>query len=177
MLWSSVSVAAVMSSGALAAARFFEFCGLGFVLGGLSWERYVYDPIPGPRKLSEIKNVSALHDFAWLANPQSQTSTGVSFAEAKMAAVIGKEVLLVDINGGVNGVVAGLEVAMKELSTDLLVGLDVGGDSLAQGYEPGLRSPLADSIMLAAIGGIGKPRSSNNLGCLRFRQRRRTDRR
>ena len=44
----------------------------------------------------------------------------------------------------------GLEVAIKELRTDLLLGLDVGGDSLAQGNEPGLRSPLADSVMLAA---------------------------
>jgi hypothetical protein len=137
--------------GALATARFLEFCGLHFTLGGLSWERNVYDPIPGPRKLSETRNVKALHEFVWLANAQSQTSTGVPFAEARMAQVIGREVLLVDINGGVNGVVAGLETAMKALGTDLLVGLDVGGDSLAQGHETGLRSPLADSIMLAAL--------------------------
>jgi len=137
--------------GALATARFLEFCGLQFTLGGLSWERNVYDPIPGPRKLSETKNVRALHPYAWLANPDSQTSTGVPFAEARMAAVIKQEVLLVDINGGVTGVVDGLEVAIKALKTDLLVGLDVGGDSLAQGHEPGLRSPLADSIMLAAF--------------------------
>ena len=39
---------------------------------------------------------------------------------------------------------------MEKLKTDLLVGIDVGGDSLAEGHEPGLRSPLADSIMLAA---------------------------
>jgi hypothetical protein len=136
--------------GALAAARFLEFCGLGFALGGLSWERNVYDPIPGPRKLSEVRNVRALHSFAWMANPESQTDTGVYFAESKMAAAQRKEILLVDINGGVKGVVEGLEVAMKELNCDLLVGLDVGGDSLAQGHEPGLRSPLADSIMLAA---------------------------
>ena len=32
--------------GALAAARFIEFCGLPFTLGGLSWERFVYDPVP-----------------------------------------------------------------------------------------------------------------------------------
>jgi hypothetical protein len=138
-------------AGALATARFFEFCGLRFTLGGLSWERNVYDPIPGPRKLSETNNVNPLHEFAWLANPLSQTSTGVPFAEAKMAEVIGLEVLLVDINGGVTGVVAALETAMKALGADLLVGLDVGGDSLAQGSEPGLRSPLADSIMLAAM--------------------------
>jgi len=138
-------------AGALVTARFFEFSGLRFTLGGLSWERNIYDPIPGPRKLSETKHVKALHEFAWLANPLSQTSTGISFAEAKMAQVIEREVLLLDINGGVKGVVAGLETAMNSLGTDLLVGLDVGGDSLAQGHEPGLRSPLADSIMLAAM--------------------------
>ncbi len=86
-----------------------------------------------------------------MANANSQTSTGVLFAEAKMAALLEREVVLVDINGGVKGVVDGLEVAMKELQTDLLVGLDVGGDSLAEGHEPGLRSPLADSIMVAAF--------------------------
>ena len=138
-------------AGALAAARFFEFSGLRFTLGGLSWERNVYDPIPGPRKLEESKNIKALHEFAWLANSLSQTSTGVPFAEARMAQAIEREVLLVDINGGVKGVVGGLETAMNNLGADLLVGLDVGGDSLAQGHEPGLRSPLADSIMLAAM--------------------------
>jgi len=142
--------------GALATARFLEFCGLEFVLGGLSWERSIYDPIPGPRKLSEVRNVRVLHDYAWMANGDSQTTTGVFFAESKMAAVQGQEVLLIDINGGVKGAVDGLEVAMKELNTDLLVGLDVGGDSLAQGNEPGLRSPLADSIMLAAYAELEK---------------------
>jgi hypothetical protein len=136
--------------GALAAGRFLEFCGLEFVLGGLSWERFVFDPIPGPRMLSEVENVRAIDPRVWMVNSESRTKTGVFFAESKMAAVHGKEVLLVDINGGVDGVVQGLEVAMKELKTDLLVGLDVGGDSFAQGHEPGLRSPLADSVMLAA---------------------------
>ncbi len=143
-------------AGALATARFLEFCGLRFTLGGLSWERNVYDPVPGPRKLSETKNVRALHEFSWMANENSQTSTGVPFAEARMAQCINREVLLVDINGGVNGVVDGLEVAMSALDADLLVGLDVGGDSLAQGEEPGLRSPLADSIMLAALAELEK---------------------
>jgi hypothetical protein len=137
--------------GALAAARFLEFCGLEFVLGGLSWERSVVDPIPGPRKLSEVENVRVLHPYTWMANPQCRTHTGVFFAESKMAALLGQEILLVDINGGVKGVVEGLEIALKEFKADLLVGLDVGGDSLARGGELGLRSPLADAIMLAAF--------------------------
>ena len=142
--------------GALAAARFLEFCGLEFVLGGLSWERYVFDPVPGPRKLCEVENVRVIHEYAWMANAHSRTTNGISFAEAKMAAVQGKEVLLIDISGGVEGAVRGLEAAMKELKTDLLLGLDVGGDSLAQGHETGLRSPLADSIVLAAFAELEK---------------------
>jgi hypothetical protein len=137
--------------GALATARFLEFLRLKFTLGGVSWERLVYDPVPGPRKLSEVRNVAALHPFAWMANRDSQTDTGVLFAESRMAAALGREVLLIDINGGVKGVVDGLTTAMEKLDVDLLVGTDVGGDSLAQGGEPGLRSPLADSIMLAAF--------------------------
>jgi hypothetical protein len=137
--------------GALATARFLEFVGPRFTLGGVSWERVVHDPVPGPRKLSEVRNVAVLHPFAWMANRDSQTDTGVFFAESLMAAAIGQDVLLIDINGGVNGVVDGLETAIEKLDIDLLVGIDVGGDSLAQGTEPGLRSPLADSIMLAAF--------------------------
>jgi hypothetical protein len=137
--------------GALAAARFLEFFGLKFVLGGLSWERSVIDPVPGPRALHETKDVHVLHRHAWIAQAQSRTTSGVLFAESKMAAFRGEQVLLIDINGGVKGVVEGLETAIPQFETDLLVGLDVGGDSLAQGHEPGLRSPLADSIMLAAF--------------------------
>lgn len=136
--------------GALATARFLEFLGLQFTLGGVSWERAEYDPVPGPRKLAEVRNVRVLHPYAWMANADSQTDTGAFFAESRMAAALKQEVLLVDINGGVEGIVHSVEIALKELNADLLMGIDVGGDSLADGREPGLRSPLADSIMLAA---------------------------
>ena len=143
-------------AGALATARFLEFCRLEFVLGGLSWERRVFDPLPGPRMLSEVNNVRVLHQYAWMANRDTQTNAGVYFAESRMAAFLAKEVLLLDISGGVQGVVSGVERAIEELQTDLLVGLDVGGDSLAIGTEPGLRSPLADSVMLAAFVNLEK---------------------
>jgi hypothetical protein len=136
--------------GALVTARFLEFCGLEFRLGGLSWERSVYDPLPGPRAVEEVENVRPIHRRAWLANAETRTKGGVYFAESRMAAFRGEEILLIDINGGVDGVVEGLESALKEFRADLLVGVDVGGDSLAEGHEPGLRSPLADAVMLAA---------------------------
>ena len=137
--------------GALATARFLEFCGVRFTLGGLSWERYVYDPKPGPRTLREIENVRGLHPRVGLANASTQTDYGVIFAESRMAEVLGRDVLLVDINGGPDEVAEGLQAAAKALGADMFVGVDVGGDSLASGGEAGLRSPLADSIMLAAF--------------------------
>lgn len=137
--------------GALANARFLEFCGLRFTLGGLPWERFVYDPIPGPRSLVEIENVRILHPQAWMVNGTTHTHSGIRFTETEMAALYGWEVLHIGINEGVSGAVAGLEAALAALGIDLLVGIDVGGDSLAQGGEVGLRSPLADAIMLAAF--------------------------
>lgn len=137
--------------GALATARFLEFCGLRFHLGGLPWERFVYDPVPGPRTVLEIEPARILHPHAWLVNASSHTHHGIRFTETEMAALYGWEVLHIDITAGVQGAVAGLEAAMTALAADLVVGIDVGGDSLAQGGEPGLRSPLADAVMLAAL--------------------------
>jgi hypothetical protein len=151
--------------GALVTARLLEFCGVDFRLGGLSWERWVIDPLPGPRSLAEVEDVKVIHPRAWLANPRSRTKEGAYFAESKMAEIHGRETLLVDINGGVQGVVAGLEAATAALGCDLLVGVDVGGDSLAQGEESGLRSPLADSIMLAAYAELAE-RGRNALWAL-----------
>ena len=137
--------------GALACARFLEFLGLGFHLGGLPWERYVYDPRPGPRPLADIEHVRVLHPHAWLVNGATRTRDGVRFAESEMATFHGREVLHVDILAGAKGAAEGLDAAARALGADLLVGLDVGGDSLAAGGEPGLRSPLADAVMLAAF--------------------------
>ncbi|MGH7889639.1 MAG: DUF1152 domain-containing protein, partial [Thermodesulfobacteriota bacterium] len=87
----------------------------------------------------------------WFANKDSVTNTGVRFAETIMAEIYGKEMLLVDITKGVDGIADGLRKTMKDLEADLLVGIDVGGDSIAFGNEKGLASPLADSMMTAAL--------------------------
>jgi hypothetical protein len=137
--------------GTIPTARFLELFGISCVLGGLSWERFVYDPQPGTRTLDEVMHVRPLAPTVWLANAQTSTMTGVRFAESDVAALYNTETLLIDLSQGVSGVVSGLRTAMQALEADLLVGIDVGGDSLAAGHEPGLRSPLADAMMLAAL--------------------------
>lgn len=138
--------------GALVTARLLETCGVAVTLGGLSWENPCVDPVPGPRSLDEVLDVDPIHRRVWRACPQSRTTGGVLFAESRLAGLVTNDVLLIDINGGVTDVVDGLRHALRRYDADLLVGIDVGGDSLARGSECGLRSPLADSIMLAAFG-------------------------
>lgn len=121
------------------------------VYGGLSWERFTYDPMPGPRTFEESKNIRKLNDVVWYANKDSLTITESRFAESGFSEVIGKETLLVDINSGSEAIAEGLLDAAQKLEADLIVGVDVGGDVIAQGHEPGLMSPLADSMMTAAF--------------------------
>ena len=87
---------------------------------------------------------------AVLAGPETATPEGVAFSEARMAAHLGAETVLVDVTGGTAGAAAGIAAAVTELGCDLLVCVDVGGDVLAHGDEPGLASPLCDAVMIAA---------------------------
>jgi hypothetical protein len=136
--------------GALGSALLCRDHGLEVVLGGVSWERLPIDPNPGPRPLSEIVGARPLADHVVLAGPQTRTRDGALFAEAHMAELLGEETLLVDIHAGPRAVASSLAAAAAELGADLLLCVDVGGDVLGNGTEPGLASPLCDAVMLAA---------------------------
>jgi len=142
--------------GAYVVGKFLELHSIEVILGGVAWQNPRVDPMPGPRKLSEVQNVTPVHPYIWRADVTTRTSTDAVFPESHIAAFTGKDTLLVDITGGACGVAAGLRSAMARLDADLLVGVDVGGDSLATGSEPGLASPLADSIMLAAFADLNQ---------------------
>jgi hypothetical protein len=120
------------------------------VLGGLTWERRPIDPLPGPRRLAEVTGVRPLHEAVALAGPDARGPGGFRFAEGRVAELLGEPTVLVDPNGGPSAIAAGLAVACRELRCDAVVLLDVGGDVLAHGDEPGLGSPLADAVVLAA---------------------------
>jgi hypothetical protein len=135
--------------GALASGLLCRDFGLDVVLGGVAWERLPIDAHPGPRPVSEIVGARALADHVVLAGPHTRTSGGALFAEARMAEFLGEETLLVDIHDGPRAVASSLAVAAAELEADLFVGVDVGGDVLGNGSEPGLASPLCDAVMLA----------------------------
>jgi hypothetical protein len=136
--------------GALAVAELARLQGIEAAVGGLTWERNVVDPLPGPRPLREITGARPIADAAALAGPDTAGPGGFRFAESRMAGVLGEPVLLLDPTGGPAAVAAGLAAAADALRCDLVVLVDVGGDVLAHGHEPGLGSPLADAVCLAA---------------------------
>lgn len=150
--------------GTLPTARYLRWLGLNTIVGGLTWERYVIDPEPGPRRMDEIVEIELLSETVGLANAKTRTTKGIRFTESAVAEILNAKTLLVDLNQGVQGAIAGLNKAMKQLGIDLFVGVDVGGDVLAEGNEQGLHSMLADSMMLAAMVNLDVPAVLGVLG-------------
>lgn len=147
---------------AAALALSFERCGGEAFIGSIVWERYVHDPVPGPIDFSELFNVEKLGTGLALVNRDSYAVRGQKIVvpqAVKVARVLGREVLVVDIKRGAMGMAKSLEQAMEMLSLDAIVGVDVGGDVVAKGFEDDLWSPLADAIGLAALARLGDERT------------------
>jgi len=151
--------------GAIPTSNYLRSLGCETVLGGLTWERYVNDPEPGPRRMDEILNIRRISNTVGLANPATRTTKGVRFTESAVSQAIGEEVLLIDPNLGVKGLIEGISGAAEEMEVDLFVGVDTGGDVLAGGKEEGLRSMLADSMMLATMVRLNIPSVLGVFGC------------
>ncbi|MEW6221960.1 MAG: DUF1152 domain-containing protein [Candidatus Hadarchaeota archaeon] len=151
--------------GTIPTSRYLRWLGLRTTIGGLTWERYVNDPEPGPRKMEEIVEFRKLSATVGLASAQTRTTKGIRFTESVVAEVLFEETVLVDPNKGVQGLIEGLNEAMEVLGVDLFIGIDVGGDVLASGQEGGLHSMLADSMLLAAMVNLKAPAVLGVLGC------------
>ncbi|HEY7151761.1 MAG TPA: DUF1152 domain-containing protein, partial [Solirubrobacterales bacterium] len=77
---------------------------------------------------------------------------------------LGRPVLLLDITAGPGALATGLAEAADQLDCDAVLLLDVGGDVLAHGDEPGLASPLCDAVVLAA--GVTLAQSTSVVGAV-----------
>jgi hypothetical protein len=135
--------------GALATSELIRARGRETVLGGTTWERSAIDPEPGPRPLAEVLDAEPLGPSVALARAETRTRGGVRFAEARLSDELDEPVVLLDVNGGPRAAADGIAQAADHTGCDLVVLVDVGGDVLAHGDEPGLGSPLCDSVVLA----------------------------
>ena len=136
--------------GALAVARLCESLGTEFELGGVAWERFAIDPHPGPRPLDQLEGGRPIAAGAMLADASTRAVDGAAVSEAAMAAHLGRDTVLIDVSAGPATAADGVAAAAAELGCDLALYVDVGGDAIARGTEPGLASPLCDAVMLAA---------------------------
>jgi hypothetical protein len=136
--------------GALAVSSLLDDLGTEWVLGGVAWERSPIDPRPGPRSLAEIRGGRPCGSAAVLSEGSTTSTDGVEFSESRMATHVGRPTLVLDITRGPRALATGVAEAATELGCDAVVLLDVGGDVLAHGDEPGLASPLCDAIVLSA---------------------------
>jgi hypothetical protein len=144
--------------GALATAEVARlYHGARPVVGGVAWERQPIDPEPGPRAVAEIEGGRLLSPCVLAAGPETRVrSSGVLFGESRMAGLLGEETALVDVTVSPAALADGIGAAADALGCDLVVFVDVGGDVLAHGHEPGLGSPLCDATMLAAAARLAR---------------------
>ena len=163
--------------GALAVAEHCRlFHGADPIIGGVSWERRPIDPEPGPRAAAEIANASEIAPGVLAASGDTVIAgRGIPFAESRMAGLLGVQTVLVDVTIGPRALAAGLAGGGAAMGADLIVFLDVGGDALAHGDEPGLGSPLCDAVMLAAADLLAERERARAGRALRHRLRRRAD--
>lgn len=151
--------------GALATAEACRLHGGQPVVGGVTWERRPIDPQPGPRAEAEIQGARRLAAGVMAASAETRVrESGVVFAESRMAELLGEETVLVDATLGPAELADGIAAAAASLGVDLIVFLDVGGDALAHGDEPGLASPLCDALLLAAAGRLADQAATPVLG-------------
>jgi hypothetical protein len=138
--------------GALAVAEHSRlFNGADPIIGGVSWERRPIDPEPGPRATAEIENAAQIAPGVLAATGETMIrGRGIPFAESRVAGLLGVQTVLIDVTIGPVRLADGIETAFQAMEADLIVFLDVGGDALAHGDEPGLGSPLCDAVMLGA---------------------------
>lgn len=132
----------------------YERCGGTAFIGGIVWERYIVDPFPGPIHLSEFKNVRAEHNNYIVVNPESYVIRNgrIVIPQAiRVSKAINREMYVFDIFNGPKSLATALKDFIEFKGIDHVIGVDVGGDSIATGFEDSLWSPLADAISVAAL--------------------------
>jgi hypothetical protein len=122
-----------------------------------SWDRLIIDPVPGPRVTSDFTGLRQLRHRVLEVLPTSGTVPPAGSSLPQLAAELPARLLFLDPSGGATGLAEQVDAAADLFGADELRLVDVGGDVLTLGNEPGLRSPLADLLTLAACTRTGRP--------------------
>ena len=127
------------------------------LVASYSWDRFVLDPAPGPRRFDDFDDLIEHAHGCWEVTSGTRLRSGAESTLTMGARHTEARWFLLDPSRGAVGVAEQLAAIMTVTHAQTLTAVDVGGDILAHGDEPSLRSPLADSLTLAAIASIDQP--------------------
>ncbi|MFF1406483.1 DUF1152 domain-containing protein [Streptomyces sp. NPDC058294] len=122
-----------------------------------AWDRLLIDPVPGPRGAANFTGLLPMTTAVQVVPAQARPIAPAGSTLPRLAAELPNTFALLDPHHGVEGVTRQLEALIDHLSPASIDLLDVGGDILARGDEPTLKSPLADALTLAACCQVNAP--------------------
>jgi hypothetical protein len=119
-----------------------------------SWDRLVVNPLPGPREPSRFRHLVPYGNHNWRLTAGVEELWPGTSPLPRLVQRLPATLFLLDPRYGVVGVRRQVAELVTLLQVDRVVVVDVGGDVLAAGTEPELRSPLGDALVLAACAGL-----------------------
>lgn len=122
-----------------------------------AWDRLLIDPVPGPRGADDFTGLEPLTTAVRKVPAEARPIAPAGSTLPRLAAELPHTIALIDPQHGAEGITHQLEDLVTHLRPTTIDLLDVGGDVLARGDEPTLKSPLADSLTLAACCQVDAP--------------------
>ncbi|MFD3626328.1 DUF1152 domain-containing protein [Streptomyces sp. NPDC058698] len=122
-----------------------------------AWDRLLIDPVPGPRGADDFTGLEPLTPAVRKVPAEARPIAPAGSTLPRLAAELPHTLALIDPRHGAEGITHQLEDLVTHLRPTSIDLLDIGGDVLARGDEPTLKSPLADSLTLAACCQVDSP--------------------
>ena len=120
------------------------------VLMSYSWDRLLFDPLPGPRTAAQIVGLRELAFNVRQVLPGTVTVQPGNSSLPRLASQLQAPLILLDPVDGAIGMSRQIRATAEHFGIQRVIVVDVGGDVLTDGRDPGLRSPLADQLTFAA---------------------------
>jgi hypothetical protein len=121
------------------------------------WERKIFDPSPGPRSHRDFEGLERFGRNNFIIRENSKLKNGAVTFIPRLCKDFNQKFFLIDLSDGAVGVNLQIVELVDLLRINKIVIADAGGDILAKGNEPGLLSPFADSMILAACKKMSVP--------------------
>lgn len=105
--------------------------------------------------LTDYHPIELLNEYVGVNSTETQwkqiTGDIIPTFESALTDMFDVPTVSFSIEGGLKGLLAGIEAARDRFDVDLVVGVDFGADSFYSGKEQHVSSPLIDALTLAAL--------------------------